>query len=108
MLHYSRNHSGTGCGSENAKHYLCGIDSSSVVLRMAYKGQGLVYPYALLYWRLCTGLLVPLGVIVFKYGVQAYPEMIASLFGMTDTATDYKPTSMIRLCLEIIYSIVYG
>ena len=41
------------------------------------------------------GLLVPLGVIVFKYGVQAYPEMIASLFGMTDTATDYKPTSMI-------------
>lgn len=41
------------------------------------------------------GLLVPLGVIAFKYGVQAYPEMIASLFGMTDTATDYKPTSMI-------------
>ena len=61
MLHYSRNHSGTGCGSENAKHYLCGIDSSGVVLRMAYKGQGLVYPYALLYWRLCTGIACSSG-----------------------------------------------
>ena len=41
------------------------------------------------------GLIIPLGVIVFRYGAQAYPEMIAFLFGMTDTATDYKPTSMI-------------
>lgn len=42
-----------------------------------------------------VGFLIPAGVIVVKYGIQAYPDMIASLFGMTDTATDYKPVSMI-------------
>ena len=41
------------------------------------------------------GFLIPLGIIIIKYGIQAYPEMITSLFGITDTATDYKPTSMI-------------
>ncbi len=33
--------------------------------------------------------------ICIKYGFDAYPSMINSLFSMTDTATDYKPTSMI-------------
>lgn len=42
-----------------------------------------------------VGLLVPLCVIVIRYGIAAYPEMISSLFGMTDEATDYKPTAMI-------------
>lgn len=41
------------------------------------------------------GLIVPLIVICVRYGVAAYPEMIGSLFGMTENASDYKPTSMI-------------
>ena len=42
-----------------------------------------------------VGLLFPIAIICIKYGIDAYPQMIASLFGMTDTATDYKPTAMI-------------
>lgn len=42
-----------------------------------------------------VGLLVPIAVICVRYGVTAYPQMISSLFGMTDNATDYKPTSMV-------------
>lgn len=42
-----------------------------------------------------VGLLVPIGIICMRYGIDAYPKMISSLFGMTETATDYKPTSMI-------------
>lgn len=41
------------------------------------------------------GLLVPFSVICMRYGLTAYPRMVSSLFGMTDHATDYKPTSMI-------------
>lgn len=41
------------------------------------------------------GFGVPFGVICAKYGLGAYLDMISSLFGMTDTATDYKPTSML-------------
>jgi hypothetical protein len=41
------------------------------------------------------GLVVPIGYVEIRYGLNAYPDMISSLFGMTDTATDYKPTSMI-------------
>lgn len=33
--------------------------------------------------------------ISFRYGLQSYPEMIHNLFGMTDTATDYKPSEMV-------------
>lgn len=33
--------------------------------------------------------------ICVKYGWNAYPDMIQSLFGMTKQATDYKPTSML-------------
>lgn len=42
-----------------------------------------------------AGLLVPLSVICVRYGAAAYPQMIASLFGMTDHAADYKPASMV-------------
>ena len=42
-----------------------------------------------------VGLFVPLTVITIRYGVAAYPRMIASLFGMTNEATDYKPTAML-------------
>lgn len=42
-----------------------------------------------------AGLLVPILFICLRYGFHAYPEMISSLFGMTGTATDYKPISMI-------------
>lgn len=41
------------------------------------------------------GLMVPLGVICIKYGISAYLGMITSLFEVTETATDYKPTSML-------------
>jgi hypothetical protein len=42
-----------------------------------------------------VGLVIPIGYVEIRYGLDAYPNMISSLFGMTDTATDYKPTSMI-------------
>ena len=48
----------------------------------------------------CLGLVVPIGFICIRYGMEAYPKMITSLFGMTDTATDYKPTSMISAMFE--------
>lgn len=47
-----------------------------------------------------AGLLVPLGVICARYGMTAYPRMIASLFGMTDHAADYKPASMVTAMFE--------
>lgn len=43
-----------------------------------------------------AGLLVPISVICVRYGASAYPRMISSLFGMTDHAADYKPTSMVQ------------
>lgn len=38
--------------------------------------------------------------ISVRYGLDAYPSMISSLFGMTDKAADYKPTSMITAMIE--------
>ena len=57
-----------------------------------------------------VGLLIPIGYISIRYGMEAYPNMIASLFDMTDTATDYKPTSMITAMFEdyIAYSVWLG
>ncbi|MDE7323002.1 MAG: acyltransferase [Lachnospiraceae bacterium] len=43
-----------------------------------------------------AGVIVPLLTISVCYGVSAYPQMVASLFGMTDHAADYKPVSMVR------------
>lgn len=53
-----------------------------------------------------AGLFAPLALISIKYGIDAYPNMIASLFGITDTATDYKPVSMVSAMLGdyIMYS----
>lgn len=42
-----------------------------------------------------AGLIAPLGVVCVKYGISAYFGMITSLFAVTDTATDYKPTAMV-------------
>lgn len=42
-----------------------------------------------------AGAVIPLAFISIRYGVDAYPRMVSSLFGMTETATDYKPTSMV-------------
>lgn len=57
-----------------------------------------------------VGLLIPIGYICMQYGIEAYPNMIASLFGMTDMATDYKPTSMVTAMFEdyIAYSAWLG
>jgi hypothetical protein len=41
------------------------------------------------------GLIIPIAYIEARYGVSSYPDMVISLFGMTNTATDYKPTSMV-------------
>ena len=41
----------------------------------------------------CVGVLM--GIIILVYGVNAYVDMIASLFYMTDSAASYKPVEMI-------------
>lgn len=46
------------------------------------------------------GLVPGLLWISIRYGMDAYPNMIRSLFGMTDQAADYKPTSMITAMIE--------
>ncbi len=47
-----------------------------------------------------VGFGIPFIVITAKYGVTAYPDMIASLFGMTEGASDYSSTGMIGLIVE--------
>ena len=42
-----------------------------------------------------AGSVIPLVIISARYGITSYPKMISSLFGMTETATDYKPASML-------------
>lgn len=41
------------------------------------------------------GFAVPLAVICMRYGVTAYPDMVYTMFAMTDQAADYKPVSML-------------
>lgn len=41
------------------------------------------------------GFGVPFAAICVRYGVTAYPDMIYTMFAMTDKAKDYKPTSML-------------
>ena len=41
------------------------------------------------------GIGVPFAFICLQYKFEAYIVMIQWLFGMTETATDYKPTSMV-------------
>ncbi len=45
-------------------------------------------------------LVLLLGYISLRYGISSYVEAIARLFGMTDVATDYKPTSMLSGVLK--------
>ena len=47
-----------------------------------------------------AGIFVPLTIISVRYGVTAYPQMVTSLFGMTDQATDYKPIAMVNAMFE--------
>lgn len=42
-----------------------------------------------------VGFGVPLAVICVRYGVSAYPDMVQTMFAMTEQAVDYKPTSML-------------
>lgn len=43
----------------------------------------------------CAGFGLPFAAICLRYGSQAYPDMVRTLFAMTDQATDYKPASML-------------
>lgn len=47
-----------------------------------------------------ASLAVLFGYIQLRYGLDAYIRGISRLFGMTDNATDYKATSMIRTVLD--------
>lgn len=47
-----------------------------------------------------TALVLLLGLIRIRYGLDAYLAGIRRLFGMTDTATDYTAVSMIRGMLD--------
>ena len=42
-----------------------------------------------------VGFGVPLAFICVRYGGSAYPDMVRTMFAMTDQATDYKPTAML-------------
>lgn len=42
-----------------------------------------------------AGFGLPFLAICLRYGISAYPDMVWTLFAMTERATDYKPTSMV-------------
>lgn len=42
-----------------------------------------------------AGVLVTFVPLLLRFGFSAYPEMVKTLFAMTEKATDYKPTSML-------------
>lgn len=42
-----------------------------------------------------VGFGIPFIAICIKYGVNAYPSMVRTMFAMTEKATDYKPASMV-------------
>ena len=41
------------------------------------------------------GLGIPLAAICVRYGFSAYPDMVHTMFAMTEQAADYKPSSML-------------
>ena len=41
------------------------------------------------------GFGIPLTAICVKYGIDAYPAMVQTMFAMTEKAVDYKPVSMV-------------
>lgn len=42
-----------------------------------------------------VGFGLPFVAICLRYGISAYPDMVRTLFAMTEQATDYKPASML-------------
>ena len=58
-------------------------------------------------WRLLAGVTgwcllgyvigfgVPFAAVCVRYGVTAYPDMVTTMFAMTEQAADYKPSSML-------------
>ena len=42
-----------------------------------------------------AGAILPLVGICIQYGINAYPDMVYTMFAMTEKATDYTPGSMI-------------
>lgn len=42
-----------------------------------------------------TGFAIPLLAICVRFGAEAYPQMLVTMFAMTENAVDYKPTSML-------------
>lgn len=47
-----------------------------------------------------AGFAMPLAFICIRYGVTAYPDMVYTMFAMTDQAVDYKPASMVTGMLD--------
>lgn len=41
------------------------------------------------------GFGIPFAAICIKYGINAYPAMVQTMFAMTEKAVDYKPVSMV-------------
>lgn len=41
------------------------------------------------------GFGIPFAVICIRYGFSAYPDMVTTMFAMTEQAADYKPASML-------------
>lgn len=54
-----------------------------------------------------AGFGVPFLTICGKYGMEAYPKMVKTMFAMTDKATDYKPTSMVTGMLGDYFTGLY-
>ena len=42
-----------------------------------------------------VGAILPLAGICIQYGISAYPDMVYTMFAMTEKATDYTPGSML-------------
>jgi len=63
-------------------------------------GKGIIKRTGLCILGYAIGVLAPFGVICLRYGWDAYPKMVADLFGMTETATDYKPVSMVTAMFQ--------
>ena len=46
------------------------------------------------------GFGIPFGAVCIRYGIDAYPSMVRTMFAMTEKATDYKPSSMLTGMLK--------
>lgn len=72
------------------------------IVLICRQGGGSALPWRALFqvtrWCLlgyAIGFGVPLAVICVRYGVSAYPDMVQTMFAMTEQAVDYKPASML-------------